>query len=134
MKTEKEILEHYLQYIRNEIITEKKWNAFLVSNSEITKFPQINQALKELVDLRLLHIANSNTSSAPSDGLRYSAYIMDVGLFPNSNPRNFNQIEPGQKDEQGREDKLRSAPKIQLDSYKEYIGDKKLKKALTVTD
>lgn len=131
---EKEILEHYLQYIQNEIITEKKWNAFLLSNSEVIRYSQINQAIKELVDLRLLHIANSNTSSAPSDGLRYSAFIVDVGLFPNANPRFFNQIEPGQKDEQGREDKLRSAPKLNLESFKEYIDSKHLNKELKVTD
>lgn len=131
---EKEILEHYLQYIQNVIITDKRWNSFLVSNSDITKYPQINQALKELVDLRLLHIANSNTSSAPSDGLRYSSYLVDIGLFPNSNPRKFNQVEPGQKDERGREDKIRSAPKINLEEFKDFIEGKKLKKELKVTD
>ncbi|AKP50836.1 hypothetical protein [Cyclobacterium amurskyense] len=131
---EKEILEHYLQYIQNIIITEKRWNSFLVSNTDITKYPQINQAIKELVDLRLLHLANSNTSCAPSDGIRYSSYLVDIGLFPNSNPRKFNQVEPGQKDEKGREDKLRSAPKINLENFKDFIEGKKLKKNLKVTD
>jgi len=51
---EKEILEHYLQFIRQEVIDNKRWNSFLISNSEVLKYPQINQALKELVDLRLL--------------------------------------------------------------------------------
>lgn len=131
---EKEILEYYLQYIQNTIITEKRWNSFLVSNIDITKYPQINQALKELVDLRLLHLASSNTSSAPSDGIRYSSYLVDIGLFPNSNPRKFSQVEPGQKDEKGREDKLRSAPKLNLENFKHFIECKKLNKTLKVTD
>ncbi|KAA3624433.1 MAG: hypothetical protein DWP94_03725 [Flavobacterium sp.] len=131
---EKEILEHYLQHIRNEIVENKKWNAFLISNSEILKYPQINQAIKELVDLRLIHIANSNTSSAPSDGTRYSAYLVDVGLFPNANPRNFKQVEPGQKDEEGREDKIRSSPKINLENFREYINGLKLDKNLKITE
>jgi hypothetical protein len=131
---EKELLDYYLQYIRQEIIDTKRFNSFLVSNSELLKFPQISQALKELVDLRLLHLVNSNTSSAPSDGLRYSAYMVDIGLFPNSNPRNFQQIEPGQKDERGREDRIRSAPKLHLSSFKEYIEQLNLKKDLTLTE
>ncbi len=131
---EKEILEHYLQYIRDEIITNKKYNSFLVSNSEVLKHPQINQAIKELVDLRLIHIVNSNTSSAPSDGLRYSAYMVDVGLFPNANPRDFKQIQPDEKDERGREDKIRSAPKINLNKFQDYINNLNLKKKLSLSD
>lgn len=131
---EKEILEHYLQYIRSEIVETKKWNSFLLSNSEVLKYPQINQAIKELVDLRLLHIANSNTSSAPSDGSRYSAYLIDIGMFPNANPRNFQQVEPGQKDDAGREDKIRSSPKINLERFKDYIDNLKLKKELKITE
>ncbi len=131
---EKEILEHYLQFIRDEIILGKKYNSFLVSNSEALKFPQINQAIKELVDLRLIHIVNSNTSSAPSDGLRYSAYMVDIGLFPNANPRDFRQILPDEKDNRGREDKIRSAPKINLTKFQEFIDNLNLKKALTLTE
>ena len=123
---EKTILEHYLQYIRNEIINTKKWNAFLVSNSDVDNFPKIKQAIKELVDLRLIHLVNPNTSSAPGDGKRYSAYMVDIGLFPNSNPRGFTQIEPGQKDERSREDKLRSAPKLNLSLYEDFIASQNL--------
>lgn len=123
---EKTVLEHYLQFIRNEIINTKKWNAFLISNSDVENFPKIKQAIRELVDLRLVHLVNPNTSSAPSDGKRYSAYMVDIGLFPNSNPRNFIQIEPGQKDENSREDRLRSAPKINLSQYEEYIKSQNL--------
>ena len=131
---EKEILEHYLQFIREEIIDQKKWNAFLVSNSEVLKHPQINQALKELVDLRLLHIANSNTSKAQSDGLRYSAYLVDIGLFPNANPRNFKQVEPGQRDAEGRSDRIRSAPKLNLQRFEDYIANLSLRKELTISE
>lgn len=131
---EREILEHYLQFIRDEIVTKKRYNSFLVSNSEIIVYPQINQAIKELVDLRLIHVVNTNISSAPSDGLRYSAYMVDVGLFPNANPRNFQQIQPGEKDDRGRDDKIRSAPKINLPRFQEYIDNLKLANELTVTE
>lgn len=121
---ERRILEDYLKFIQNTIINEKKWNAFLVSNVEVQEHPHIHQAIKELSDLRFLHLINSNISSANSDGTRYSAYLIDIGLFPNSNPRKFQQVEPGQKDERSREDKIRSAPKLNLDDFKAFITDK----------
>jgi hypothetical protein len=131
---EKSVLEHYLEFVKEEIINQKRINAFLVSNNDVLKFPKINQAIKELVDLRLFHLVNPNISSAPSDGKRYSAYMIDISLFPNANPRNFTQIEPGQKDERSREDKLRSSPKLNLESFKNFIDNLKLEKDLTVTN
>ena len=74
----------------------------------------------------MIHLVNPNTSSAPGDGKRYSAYMVDIGLFPNSNPRGFTQIEPGQKDERSREDKLRSAPKLNLSLYEDFIASQNL--------
>ena len=76
--------------------------------------PQERQAIRELVDLRLIHLIDSNTSSAPSDGRRYEAYILDVGLYENSRPRNFNQVEPGSEDSRSRKDQLRASPRLIL--------------------
>ncbi|MDO5968472.1 hypothetical protein Q4Q35_01505 [Flavivirga aquimarina] len=129
---EKAILEHYLQYVKEEIINNKRINAFLVSNNDVLKYPKINQAIKELVDLRLFHLVNSNISSAPSDGFRYSAYMIDISLFPNANPRNFTQIEPGERDNRSREDKLRSSPKLNLENFKNHIIGLNLEKDIVV--
>ena len=128
------ILEDYLSFIKKSIINEKKWNAFLISNIDIVDYPYIHQAIKELVDLRFLHIVNPNISSSNSDGTRYSAYLVDIGLFPNSNPRNFQQVEPGQKDERSREDKIRSAPKLNLEEFQHYINEKDQRKNLEITE
>lgn len=131
---EEVLLEHYLQIIRSEIIDNKKWNAFLLSNSDVQNYPQINQAIKELVDLRFIHLVNPNTSAASSDGTRYSAYMLDIGLFPNANPRGFQQVEPGQMDEKHRQDKIRSAPKLDLESFKIRIQALNLSRKLEVTE
>lgn len=131
---EEVLLEHYLRIIKGDIIDKKKWNAFLLSNSDVQNHPQIHQAIKELVDLRFVHLVNPNTSASNSDGTRYSAYMLDIGLFPNSNPRGFQQVEPGQKDEHHREDKIRSAPKLDLESFSQRIDELKLPLKLDVTD
>jgi hypothetical protein len=127
------ILQNYLKFIRPSIIDNKKWNAFLVSNTDIQDYPQINQAIKELVDMRFLHLVNSNISASNSDGTRYSAYMVDIGLFPNANPRTFQQVEPGQKDEHHREDKIRSSPKLNLVEFKEHIDSLQLEQPLETT-
>lgn len=131
---EEGILSEYLQHIKKEIIHDAKWNCFLVSNNEIQNHHQIQQAIKELADLRILHLVNPNISAAHSDGTRYTAYMIDVGLFPNSNPRNFQQVEPGQKDENHREDKIRSAPKLKLNDFEAHINSLNLNKALELTE
>lgn len=131
---EEGILKDYLKFIQTNIIDEKKWNAFLVSNRALQDHPNINQAIKELSDLRFLHLVNPNISAAHSDGTRYSAYMLDIGLFPNANPRNFQQIEPGQKDERHREDKIRSAPKLNLEEFKVYIDGFHLENDIEVTE
>ncbi len=131
---EEGILENYLKFIRKRIIDEKKWNAFLVSNRALQDHPHINQAVKELADLRFLHLVNPNISASHGDGTRYSAYMLDIGLFPNANPRGFQQVEPGQKDENQREDKIRSAPKLNLEDFKVYIDELHLEKAIEITE
>jgi hypothetical protein len=128
------LLVHYLKYIRTRIIDDKKWNAFLVSNTEIQNYPQINQAIKELVDMRFLHLVNSNISAAHSDGTRYSAYMVDIGLFPNSNPRKFQQIEPGQRDEHHRKDQIRSAPQLHIDEFSQAMNALNMPQHLSITD
>lgn len=108
------ILENYLARIKQHVFKEKRTNTFLIGKDELDENPAFKQAVRELVDLRLIHLVNDNTSKAPSDGRRYEAYILDVGLYDNSRPRNFTQIEPGLRDEKSRKDDLRSSPLIDL--------------------
>lgn len=131
---ERDLLEYYLKFLRNFMLTEKSTNICLVCNNDIGGYSQIKQAIKELVDLRVLHIVDTNTSSAPSDGKRYSAYIIDIGLYPNSKPRNFKQIEPGITDTAGRKDHIRSAPKVNLEQFKIYIDGLNLTHQLRETE
>lgn len=111
---EREILEQYLSIIKEYVYSKRRTNMFIVSKSELDEFQQERQAIRELVDLRLLHIVDSNTSSAPSDGRMYEAYMLDVSLYANSRPRNFKQIEPGTTDARSRKDDIRSSPRLNL--------------------
>lgn len=105
------ILELYINYLRDFVFKQKRTNVFLIENDSLNKNEKINQMIRELVDLRFLHIIESNTSAAPSDGKRYSAYLLDVSLYDNGRPRNFKEVEP---DIQTNRQAVRGAPRITI--------------------
>lgn len=105
------ILELYINYLGDYIFKQRRTNVFLIENDSLNKNEKIKQVIRELVDLRFLHIIDNNTSAAPSDGKRYSAYLLDVSLYDNGRPRNFKEVEPDiQTNRQG----VRGAPRITI--------------------
>ncbi|WP_442505888.1 hypothetical protein SH528x_004702 [Novipirellula sp. SH528] len=115
------VLDEYLSRIKRYVYDDKRTNAFLVAKDDLENDPQVRQAIRELVDLRLIHLVDQNTSRAPSDGRRYEAFILDVGLYENPRPRKFNQVEPGQRDEKARKDELRASPVIDFTAIRELV-------------
>lgn len=122
------ILDDCLKRIKRFVYNEKRTNAFLIAKDDLEQNDQAKQAIRELVDLRLIHLVDQNTSHAPSDGRRYEAYLLDIGLYDNARPRNFDQVEPGQRDEKARKDELRASPVFSLDKLSEpmpeYVPEK----------
>lgn len=116
---EREVLEEYLRLIKGLVYEKKRTNTFLVAKDDLDEYPLEAQAIRELVDLRFLHLVDNNTSSAPSDGRRYEAYMLDVSLYANSRPRGFSQLEPGTTDDKSRRDKIRAAPRLELEGLHE---------------
>ncbi|AUC16700.1 hypothetical protein BTO06_16780 [Tenacibaculum sp. SZ-18] len=115
---ETNILENIMSFIRDKVFTEKRTNVFLIENGSLEQNVSVKTIIKELIDLRFVHIIDNNTSAAPSDGKRYSAYLLDVSLYTNGRPRNFKEIEP---DTKRRRDDIRSSPRITVLSLSEII-------------
>jgi hypothetical protein len=116
---ESNILENTMSHIRDKVFTEKRTNVFLIENESLDKDDVVKGIIKELIDLRFIHIIDNNTSAAPSDGKRHSAYLLDVSLYTNGRPRNFKEIEP---DIKSRRDDIRSSPRIAVSSLNEIIN------------
>jgi len=127
------VLQDCLNRIKRFVYDEKRTNAFLISRDDLDADAIGRQAIRELVDLRLIHLVDHNTSKAPADGRRYEAYILDISLYDNSRPRNFTQVEPGQRDERARKDDLRASPVFQLAKFQEAWpeGQKIVRKAVS---
>jgi hypothetical protein len=112
-------LDGCLKRIKRYVYDEKRTNAFLIAKDDLAADEQARQAVRELVDLRLIHLVDHNTSKAPSDGRRYEAYVIDISLYSSPRPRSFTQVEPGQRDEKARKDDLRASPVFALSKLKE---------------
>jgi len=119
--SEDAILEDYISKIKRFVYTDKRTNAFLIAKEDLESDSQAKQAIRELVDLRLVHLVDHNTSKAASDGRRYEGYILDIGLYDNPRPRSFTQIEPGQRDDKARKDELRAAPLLDIRIFQQPI-------------
>ena len=74
------ILDSCLKRIKRHVYDNERTNAFLIAKDELESDRQGRQAIRELVDLRLIHLVDHNTSKAPSDGRRYEAYILDISM------------------------------------------------------
>lgn len=117
---ESNLLESIMFFIRDKVFTDKRTNVFLLENESLEKEDSVKSIIKELIDLRFIHIIDSNTSAAPSDGKRYSAYLLDVSLYTNGRPRNFKEIEP---DIKKRRDEIRGAPRILISDLEALVSD-----------
>ncbi len=110
------ILESYINYLRDTVFTTKRTNVFLIENESLNREESVRQILRELIDLRFLHVIDNNTSAAPSDGKRYSAYLLDVSLYDNGRPREFKEVVP---DIQSNRDDVRGAYRVSVAKLKE---------------
>ena len=120
---EADILDAYLNYIVDYVYREKRRNVFLVAKDELDNYPKSRQSIKELVDLRLIHLLDKNTSKAPSDGRQYEGYMIDVGLYDNTKPRDFTEVQPGAADSESRKTELRSSPVLDLPELERNLQD-----------
>ena len=115
-------VELCLDYIKDEILTKKRTNCFLISKSDLESFPQEKNIIQLLFDLRFIHLIEKSTSCAPSDKKMYEAYILDVGLYTFVRLRDFKQIEPNSFDKRSRRDDMRSSPKINLSDLTQFCS------------
>ena len=111
-------LELVMSLIRDRVFSQKRTNVFMLENGSLENNELVRGTIRELVDLRFVHIIDNNISAAPSDGKRYSVFLLDVSLYTNGRPRNFKEVEP---DIKKRRDDIRSAPRISVLEIKELI-------------
>ena len=96
-------------------IQEKKKTCFLISQDEAQKLPHIHEIILQLMDFKLIHVVEPDTSAASGRPGRYEAYTLDFSLFMEPRKRNIEIIEFWNFDDSARRVGIREAPIYELE-------------------
>ena len=91
-------------------LREKKKTAFLISQDEAQQHPREHDLIQQLMDFKLIHVVEPDTSAASGRPGRYEAYTLDFSLFMEPRRRNIEIVEFWKIDENRRRTGIREAP------------------------
>lgn len=116
--TEATGLEKVLSDLTTYCLKEKRKTAFLVSQDESRTYKDVHELIQQLMDFKLIHVIEPDTSAASGRPGRYEAYALDLSLFMEPRLRNIEHVEFWKIDEQRRRRGLREAPVYSLERAK----------------
>ena len=95
-------------------LREKKKTGFLISQDEVAEHTPEHEVIQQLMDFKLIHVIESDTSAASGRSGRYEAYTLDFALFMEPRLRGIEHVEFWRSDEQRRPVGVREAPVYEL--------------------
>lgn len=101
-------LEYMIDRICRFSIEDKRKTVFLVGQDEGSRHPEEYDRLKQLMDLRFVHIVDSHTSATYGGRRRYEGYMVDAGLWASPRRPGLIEVDFDKRDESGRKDELRN--------------------------
>ena len=115
-------LETLFAELINFCLVEKRKTAFLISEEEAQRLPEAHELIKQLMDCKLIHVVEPNTSAASGRPGRYEAYTLDFGLFMEPRKRNIEIVKFWETDDQRRRVRLREAPVFSLEQAQDAVS------------
>src|SRR5690606_1309011 len=100
-----------------------KRTSFLISQDEAQKEPEAHEFILQLMDGKLIHIIEPDTSAASGRPGRYEAYTLDFSLFMEPRKRGIEIVEFWNFDEGGRRIGVRESPIYPLINAKNAIAN-----------
>ena len=104
-------------------LDEKRKTAFLISQDNSQKFPREHELIQQLMDFKLIHVVEPDTSAASGRPGRYEAYTLDFSLFMEPRRRNIEIVEFWRIDDQSRRVGIREAPVYSLERARQAYDD-----------
>lgn len=95
-------------------LSEERKTGFLISQAEVTDHEVEHDAIQQLMDFKLIHVIESDTSAASGRSGRFEAYTLDFALFMEPRLRSIEHIEFWRTDAQRRRVGVREAPVYSL--------------------
>lgn len=112
-------LESVFADLLNYTLREKKKTVFLVSQEEAGRQQKEHNAIKQLMDSKLVHIIEPDTSAAASRPGRYEAYALDTSCFMEPRLRRIDIVQFWKFDASKRRIGVREAPSYPLERIKD---------------
>lgn len=103
-------LERLLTDLLTFCLREQRKTAFLIAQDEAQKMPEEFERIQQLMDFKLIHVVEPDTSAASGRGGRYAAYTLDFSFFMEPRLRNIEIVEFWKIDDQRRRRGIREAP------------------------
>lgn len=107
-------LERLFQDLLSFCLRDKRKTAFLIAQSEVAQFSSEHELVQQLMDFKLVHVIESDTSAASGRSGRFEAYTLDFALFMEPRLRGIEHVEFWRVDEQRRRAGVREAPVYEL--------------------
>ncbi|MCH5598624.1 hypothetical protein [Niabella ginsengisoli] len=104
-------------------INDKKRTSFLVAQEEAQSKADLHELILQLMDGKLLHIIEPDTSAASNRPGRYEAYTLDFSLFMEPRKRGIQIVEFWNFDEAGRRIGVRESPIYSLENVRNAINN-----------
>ncbi len=112
-------LESVFRDILKFCIEEKKRTCFLISQDEAQKHNDMHELVLQLMDFKLIHVVEPDTSAASGRQGRFEAYTLDFSLFMEPRKRGIEIVEFWKFDEGHRRIGVRESPTYHLERAKE---------------
>jgi len=121
ISTDAPAIEKIFRDILKFCIVAKKRTCFLISQDDARQNSYIHEFILQLMDGKLIHIIESDTSAASGRPGRYEAYTLDFSLFMEPRKRGIEIVEFWNFDEGGRRIGVRESPIYPLENAKAAI-------------
>ena len=115
-------LEIVFRDLTTYCLREKKKTAFLVAQEDAAKYKYEHELIQQLMDFKLVHVIEPDTSAASGRPGRYEAYTLDFALFMEPRLRNIEHVEFWRIDDQRRRRGVREAPVYSLERAREVLA------------
>jgi hypothetical protein len=100
-------------------LKEERKTGFLISQDQVNAHPEQHELIQQLMDFKLIHIIEPDTSAASGRSGRFEAYTLDFSLFMEPRLRGLKHVEFWKTDTQRRREGVREAPAYSLDRAQE---------------
>lgn len=123
VNTESSNLESVFRDIMRFCIQEKKRTCFLISQNEAQENSNYHEIVLQLMDFKLIHVIEPDTSAASGRKGRFEAYTLDFSLFMEPRKRGIEIIEFWNFDEGGRRIGVRESPTYHLERVESALNN-----------